>query len=59
MKIPPACHKFFYAQKRSDVYCGLKACKRFGALKNKKDCWERNSSKYLANRREKQQLEER
>ena len=52
-------HKFFYAQKRSDVYCGLKACKRFGALKNKKDCWERNSSKYLANRREKQQLEER
>ena len=55
----PECRKFFFAEKRSDIYCGAKACRRFRDLKNKKDCWQRNRSKYLANRREKQQLEER
>jgi len=55
----PDCCKFFFAQKRSDVYCGSKACKRFGDLKVKRECWDRNRAKYLANRREKQQLEER
>lgn len=55
----PDCRKFFFAEKRSQVYCGAKACKHFGSLKNKRDCWDRNSSKYLASRREKQQREER